>query len=93
VNGLGQTYADCAPQGTPGVAAGYSQALALEAAGALPLAGATVAGGTCAGDSCVAKSNASYCAVWCYTGASAGYTIWSSSPCACPTAGIDGTWD
>lgn len=60
--GLGQTYYDCAPLGTPGVASTYSSTMGTEAAAASPEnASIAVAPGTCAKDPLPACSGSCTC--------------------------------
>lgn len=100
-NGLGQTYYDCAPLGTPGDETTYNFQMASEAATAWRATGSyqTVVCGTA---SCVGRLTTGApqdCAVWCYTGALAGYVGHASMAtiacsAVCPTVGAGGsaTW-
>jgi hypothetical protein len=93
-NGLGDTYNDCAPLGTPGNASTYSATMAKEAATAWPNPGGTgtISSGTCTElttgklDSCEANRSSTACSVWCYTGIMAGYVHenTASGKCLCP---------
>lgn len=87
-NGLGQSYYDCAPLGTPTVETTYDITMANEAALAWGQTGGTL-GVTCGTATCVGfltTGSPADCAVWCYTSTLAGYVGHSSTPTtACQT--------
>jgi hypothetical protein len=93
-NGLGQSYYDCRPLGTPGDPATYDSQMASEAAVAWSPSG-TTSPLVCGAVTCVARLKAGPpgdCAVWCYSGTLAGLVGHSSVAtiaCAavCPTVG------
>lgn len=96
INGLGQSFADCAPLGVPGNQATYSATLAAEARGAWPFSGtdstATCGSGAQAASAAV-RQTANSCAVWVYQKALAGYVRLNSlnNTCFCPT-NVDPIW-
>ena len=88
--GLGQTYFDCSPLGTPGVESTYTKKMADEALAASPYK-TTPGAGTCGSgatlSNCVSASltsTATDCAVWCYSGALAGSFHVDKAGCFCP---------
>lgn len=97
-NGLGQSYYDCAPLGSPGGETTYSVQMASEAAASWAPTG-TQAGLNCGVALCVSNTTAGSpqdCAVWCYTSALAGYVGHSSTAtiacqAVCPVVGSGGT--
>jgi hypothetical protein len=94
VNGLGQTFDDCAPLGVPGNAATYSLTLALKARAAWPVSGVDGSGVCNPGNmAAVSRQTATSCAVWVYEKANAGYVRLNtaSSQCFCPST-ADPTW-
>lgn len=81
-NGLGGTYVDCSPLGTPGNGATYSSTMGQEATASWANPGGTpqiLTGGGClesnefTQDQCDASYTFSACAVWCFSGQLAGY--------------------
>jgi hypothetical protein len=93
-NGLGQTYTDCQPLGTPGNAATYTLVMAQEAANAF-LAGHTgqVSTGTCGIANAVIVTGPASSEVWAYSGPLAGLVLETSGgPPFCPATG-DPTWN
>ena len=92
-NGIGYTYSDCSPLGTPGNPATYSQTMANEAAAAWQVSPSMALVINCSGQPAVAKATPSQAAVWAYTGNIAGYVhLNNSSTPVCPTT-ADGTWN
>jgi hypothetical protein len=99
VNGLGQSFEDCAALGVPGSASTYSYTMATEARAAWSFAGSDN-DCTCGAPnaSCVSRSiggaSSGYCAVWTYTSATAGHVFLNSANgnCLCPTT-FDPTWN
>lgn len=94
-NGLGQTYMDCAPLGTPTVASTYTMTMVGEARAAWPFAGTNLSG-TCSGtgaSSYMLKTSTS-CAVWVYSKSLAGRVHLNSvdNTCLCATES-DPTWN
>jgi hypothetical protein len=92
---LGQSFTNGSPVGTPGNGATYTQQMAIDAANAWPVAG-SLAAGACATDSVVAKETANSCAVWIYSGTTAGRVRYNSVKtagkyCLCP-ADATTTW-
>ena len=95
-NGLGQTYQDALPLGTPGNQASYNQAMEQEAANSWPQTG-TVSSAVCnvpRNAQMVTKKTATACAVWGYTGSIAGrvHLNTANNNCICPTTS-DPTWN
>jgi hypothetical protein len=92
-NGLGQTYADAMPLGTPGNALTYNATMANEAAAAWPPAGTTTSA-ICTGASAIWKQTTTSSAVWIYTGALAGHVFLNvaSNAGVCPTVS-DPEWN
>lgn len=95
-NGLGQTYADCQPPGTPEEEETYTFAMAAKAADAWPYPGQT-GRSLCSTEygiaHCIFKSPPGRCAVWCYTDIMAGRVRVNPTPaCDCPTRD-DGEWE
>lgn len=88
-NGLGQTYVNFTPRGTPGNPATYNSALAAAAANAWPPA-APFSQVMCPtpGVSAISKQTQTCCAVWAYTGSVAGRVTLNrtNNTCYCPTA-------
>ena len=96
VNGLGQSFDDCAPSGVPGDPATYSLQLAQAARAAWPVAGSDSTGTCGVGGNAAAaviRQTATSCAVWVYTKTTAGYVHLNNagSACICPTIS-DPTW-
>jgi hypothetical protein len=77
-NGLGQTYLNSAPLGTPGNPSTYTLSMANGAATAWPPSG-TIFTGTCSGAGAVLKLTATSAAVWVYTGTLAGHVRLNSA--------------
>ncbi len=78
-NGLGQTFYDCSPLGTPGDPVTYNQAMASGAAAAWSAGTDQLV--TCTNSSCLCRTTSTAIqdsAVWCYTGTLAGYVGHSS---------------
>jgi hypothetical protein len=93
-NGLGQSYFDCSPLGTPGNPATYSLSMAQEAAGAWNASGTSVPT-ACGGETCLGWRTSSDCAVWCYGSTLAGYVYRNaiaSLVCTCPVVGTPNTF-
>lgn len=88
-NGLGQTYAFCAPLGAPGDPATYSVEMARAARAAWPEAGTDLEGACATGDGrkAVWRKTADACAGWLYTTTMAGHVYLGTTSCSCP----DGT--
>jgi len=95
-NGLGQSYSDCSPLGTPGTASTYNATMANEAASAWTTSGA-ISSATCGSGPTLAqvviKQGTSSAAVWAYTGSSAGHVFLNSvnNTPTCPIT-TDPTW-
>jgi hypothetical protein len=73
-NGLGQSYHDCSPLGTPGDSTSYSQAMAAGAAAAW--SAGTDLQIQCGTASCICRTTpgpVQDAAAWCYSGDLAGY--------------------
>jgi hypothetical protein len=96
INGLGQTFSDCAdPIGTPGNAGTYNVNMATLARAAWIITSPSDTAGTCnlGQDNCVVRGNSSTCSIWCYSGPDAGYVHTNNAKaCVCPVAGSDVTW-
>jgi hypothetical protein len=101
VNGLGQSFHDCAPLGVPGTNSTYSYALASEARAAWPAIGADsdCICGSGSATTCVSRQTATSCAVWEFHSAvgltsPAGHVNLNSAnnSCFCP-ATTDPTWN
>ena len=95
--GLGQTYYDCNPLGTPGTESSYTQTMAAEARAAAP-PGITDGTGTCGGEGAVVRSYSDHCYVWIYSGTLAGYVRYNDvnamgNFCLCPTSNSYPTWN
>ncbi len=97
-DGIGQTYSDCTPFGTPGNAATYTENMAIECLDADPIHGGPNGSMTCndpAGgkDDCLYNSCnnstecptgvTAECGVWCYTGSLAGYVKLTTGSATC----------
>jgi hypothetical protein len=98
-NGLGQTYSDAAPPGTPGNPGTYTQTMATEACTAWPKGGTcsiTCGGGAMAQEITTSSIGGSSCAVWAFGGGtSAGHVRLNSVGfplCQCPTTS-DPSWN
>jgi hypothetical protein len=99
-NGLGQTYLDCAPLGTPGNASTYSSMMANEAARAWNTGGTITdsAGAFLCSPSGVLSNGvedvlaSGECSIWLYDGPAAGHVKNNASGCLCPSAS-DPTWN
>jgi hypothetical protein len=95
INGLGQSFSDCAPLGVPGNQLTYSAGMAANARAAwLPGNDFTVTCGTGGNAAFAAVRQTPFsCAVWVYQKTLAGYVHLNaaSSTCFCPTA-VDPTW-
>jgi stigma-specific protein Stig1 len=90
-NGLGQFYIDCSsPLGTPGNAATYNQAMALDAASVFSASGPSSL--SCNGAGAVGASSAQGFAVWIYQGALAGHVLVSPTALFCPIS-TDPVWN
>jgi hypothetical protein len=93
-NGLGQSYYDCNPLGTPGTPSTYTLQMAQEAAAAWSASG-TASPVFCAGETCFGwtkPGTSADCAVWCYQGPLAGGVGHSGVPtgnctAVCPIVG------
>jgi hypothetical protein len=96
INGIGQTFSDCAdPIGTPGNAGTYNVNMATLARAAWIITSPSDTAINCnlGQDNCVARGNSSTCSVWCYSGPDAGYVHTNNATaCVCPVAGGDVTW-
>jgi hypothetical protein len=96
-NGLGQSYVDAAPLGTPGNPATYASSMANAAANAWPTSG-TIASGQCgsgvAASQHVRKQTQTSCAVWVYSKPLAGHVHLNTANnnCLCPTTS-DPVWN
>jgi hypothetical protein len=95
-NGVGQTYSNDTPLGTPGHASSYNVTMAIGAANAWPQTG-IVSSATCAvprNTQMVMKQGTDACAVWAYTGTMAGHVHLNTAnnTCNCPTT-TDPTWN
>lgn len=94
-NGLGQTFLDCTPAGTPGDASTYSLALAQEARAAWTVAGTDFAQANFCGigENAILRQNSTQCATWVYAGSLAGYVRHNTvaGNCLCPTTASP-TW-
>lgn len=93
-NGLGQTYLDCAPLGTPGVASTYTVTMAAKARAAWPFAGVDEAWACSGGspDCLLRRATGKGCAVWSYASIYAGRVDFrSSGECGCSSSAP--TWD
>ncbi len=97
-NGLGQSYTDPAPPGTPGSAATYSHTMAIEAAQAWPMVGIRPLSRKCGNGAGAAEAismqSPAHCAVWAYTGPAAGHVRLNTAnnTCVCPTV-TDPAWN
>jgi len=98
-DGLGDTYLDCSPLGTPGDATTYTVLMATEARDAWPMGPsqnrAQLCGAPASAAACVVKRTTTDCAVWCYSGAVAGYVravTGGKGVCQCPTT-TDPAWN
>jgi hypothetical protein len=88
-NGLGQTYLDCAPLGTPGVASTYTVSMASKARAAWPFTG-TDSDSSCGGiPGLLYRKTTTSCAVWVYTTGGAGRVHLNTvdNTCYCPISG------
>ncbi len=91
-NGLGQTYLDCHPLGTPGDGATYSLSMATEARAAwlgLKVNGTFTCGTGPDAAACIFQRDPSQCAMWCYTNTVAGYVrlnVAKGGACQCPSS-------
>lgn len=93
-NGLGQTYLDCAPLGTPGVASTYTEAMANKARAAWPFAGVDSAL-SCSGspDVLMRYATGKGCAIWGYASDHAGRVRFSSAIGDCTCSSPTATWN
>ncbi len=100
-NGLGQSYYDCNPLGTPRNASTYNLQMAQEAAAAWSASGTASSVFCNQPDPCFGwtkPGSPADCAVWCYAGALAGTVGHSGVPTACATVcpvvggGGNATW-
>ncbi|HEX4826334.1 MAG TPA: hypothetical protein VFV19_18685 [Candidatus Polarisedimenticolaceae bacterium] len=100
-NGLGQSFDDCAPLGTPGTGSTYTHTLAVEARAAWPFPAVIdddCICGTGTTTTCVYRQTATSCAVWEFKNATglsspAGHVNLNTANngCVCPS-GTDATW-
>jgi hypothetical protein len=91
INGLGQSFSNCAPLGVPGDQATYSLSLAMSARGAWTVSG-TDGSAKCVGPNggeIIYRLGGGLCAVWMYTGNAAGHVqlaaAASTGDCLCPS--------
>ena len=95
VNGLGQSFDDCAPQGVPGTPSTYSYTMAAKARAAWPFGGldADAICGTGTLVTAVYRQTATTCAVWQFGKTTAGHVNLNtaSNTCLCPTT-TDPVW-
>jgi cysteine-rich repeat protein len=95
-NGLGQSYGDCVPLGTPGSPSTYTLAMATSARGVWTGTGSDFNLVDYCGTNLTAvlRQTANSCAVWVYTGSLAGYVRLNTAnaSCLCPSTNAP-TWN